>query len=84
MSAQFVHGDTDKADVLIGAGGIKSAVRTALFGAQEPHQAGDTCWRGVCPRSALVAEGDIGESWDRGKRFGITNLTKDRVDRFSV
>lgn len=84
VMVRFANGHTDAADVVIGADGIKSAVRSALFGPQEPRYAGYTCWRGVCPRPASVAEGYIGEWWGRGKRFGITTLTQDRVYWFSV
>jgi 2-polyprenyl-6-methoxyphenol hydroxylase-like FAD-dependent oxidoreductase len=84
VTVRFANGHTDEADVVIGADGIKSAVRTALFGPQPPRYAGYTCWRGVCPRPASIKAGYIGEWWGRGKRFGITTLTKDRVYWFSV
>src|SRR5206468_4003455 len=84
VTVRFANGHADEADVVIGADGIKSAVRTALFGPQEPRYAGYTCWRGVCPRPASIKAGYIGEWWGRGKRFGITTLTKDRVYWFSV
>jgi len=36
-----------EADVVVGADGIRSAVRAALFGPSEPRYAGYTAWRGV-------------------------------------
>lgn len=41
------------ADVLIGADGIKSLVRTALFGAGKPRFTGCVAWRGLVPAEAL-------------------------------
>jgi 2-polyprenyl-6-methoxyphenol hydroxylase-like FAD-dependent oxidoreductase len=83
-TVRFANGHSDEADAVIGADGIKSAVRTALFGPQDPRYAGYTCWRGVCPRPSSLMPGYVGEWWGRGKRFGITTLTKDRVYWFSV
>jgi 2-polyprenyl-6-methoxyphenol hydroxylase-like FAD-dependent oxidoreductase len=84
VAVRFANGRADEADAVVGADGIRSAVRTSLFGPQEPRYAGYTCWRGISPRPATVPEGYIGEWWGRGKRFGITTLTQDRVYWFAV
>ena len=84
VAVHFANGHADDADAVIGADGIKSTVRTLLFGPQEPRYAGYTCWRGVCPRPGSIKAGYIGEWWGRGKRFGITTLTNDRVYWFAV
>ncbi len=76
---RFRNGHADEADVVIGADGIRSAVRAALFGPQEPRYAGYTCWRGICDRPASVENGYIAEWWGHGKRVGITTLPDDRV-----
>jgi 2-polyprenyl-6-methoxyphenol hydroxylase-like FAD-dependent oxidoreductase len=76
---RFKDGHADEADVVIGADGIRSAVRASLFGPKEPRYAGYTCWRGVCPRPVALAPGYAGEWWGRGRRFGITTLPGDRV-----
>jgi 2-polyprenyl-6-methoxyphenol hydroxylase-like FAD-dependent oxidoreductase len=81
---RFANQHVDEADVVIGADGIRSAVRTALFGQEEPRYAGYTCWRGVCPRPAAVPAGYFGEWWGRGQRFGITTLPGDRVYWFAT
>lgn len=83
-TAQFANGHSDTADVVIGADGIHSAVRTALFGPQPPRYSGYTCWRGVCPRPANIEPGYIGEWWGRGQRLGITTLPRDRVYWFAT
>lgn len=81
---RFANGHTDEADAVIGADGIRSVVRAALFGPAEPRYSGYTCWRGVCPRPALVAPGTSAEWWGRGKRLGIATLPGDRVYWYAV
>ena len=75
----FKNGHSDEADFVIGADGIQSAIRTALFGPAGPRYAGYTCWRGVCSRPSTLAAGYFGEWWGRGRRFGITTLLGDQV-----
>jgi 2-polyprenyl-6-methoxyphenol hydroxylase-like FAD-dependent oxidoreductase len=82
--ARFKNGHVDEADLVIGADGIRSAVRASLFGPEEPRYAGYTCWRGVCPRPSSLAPGYVGEWWGRGRRFGITTLPGDRVYWFAA
>jgi len=81
---RFANRHVETADVVIGADGIKSVVRAALFGPREPRYAGYTCWRGIAARPAGIEPGYIGEWWGRGRRFGITTLTNDRVYWFAV
>ncbi len=76
---RFKNGHCDEADLVIGADGIRSAIRTTLFGATQPRYSGYTCWRGVCSRAPAVAPGYLAEWWGRGRRFGITTLPGDRV-----
>ncbi len=51
----FGDGSSAAADVVIGADGVKSAVRTALFGNDRPHFTGQVAWRGLVPAAALPA-----------------------------
>jgi salicylate hydroxylase len=44
---RFADGSQSEADVVIGADGIHSAVRTSLFGPEQPHFTGFMCWRGL-------------------------------------
>ncbi|MGD9865659.1 MAG: FAD-dependent monooxygenase [Pseudodonghicola sp.] len=46
-------GSRVEADVVIGADGIHSAIRTALFGPDAPKFSGLVSWRAVVPRAAL-------------------------------
>ncbi|MFH5805862.1 FAD-dependent monooxygenase [Alienimonas sp. DA493] len=77
-TVRFEDGRTEQASLIVGADGIRSAVRAATVDASEPRYAGYTCWRGVCPRPAAVEPGYLAEWWGRGQRFGITTLPGDR------
>ncbi len=82
---RFANGHEDRADVLIGADGIRSIVRPAIFGPEPPPRyAGYTCWRGVCPRPPTLSVGYTGEWWGRGRRAGIMTLPGDRVYWFAT
>ncbi|MEY2883477.1 MAG: hypothetical protein RL490_1201 [Pseudomonadota bacterium] len=52
---RFRDGSSASADVVVGADGVKSAVRAALFGADQPHFTGQVAWRGIVPVAALPA-----------------------------
>jgi salicylate hydroxylase len=49
------NGERISGDVLIGADGIHSAVRTAVFGADDPQFTGLVAWRGVIPTTRIPA-----------------------------
>ncbi len=53
VEAQFDNGATISADVLIGADGIHSAVRHALFGPEAPRFTGCVAYRGLVPADRL-------------------------------
>jgi 2-polyprenyl-6-methoxyphenol hydroxylase-like FAD-dependent oxidoreductase len=68
--------------VLIGADGMKSAVRLRLIGQHPPRYAGYTAWR-------TVVESDRGglnivETWGRGRRFGIVPMSHGRIYWFAT
>jgi salicylate hydroxylase len=52
-TARFADGTSAEADVIIGADGIHSAVRTALFGPDAPRFTGKICYRSVIPTAAV-------------------------------
>jgi 2-polyprenyl-6-methoxyphenol hydroxylase-like FAD-dependent oxidoreductase len=84
VKVQFANGHTDEADAVVGADGINSAVRAVLLDYEKPRYSGYACWRGISPRPASILPGYVGEWWGRGKRFGITTLTHDRIYWFAV
>jgi salicylate hydroxylase len=49
----FADGTKAEADVVVGADGIRSAVRTALYGPDAPRFTGHIVWRGLVPTEAL-------------------------------
>ena len=67
-----VGGNTYQGDVLVGADGIRSVVRTHLFGAEAPTFTGNVAWRGLVPIDRLP-EGLIRPVatiwWGPGKHF---------------
>lgn len=54
VSVSFADGTGHDVDVLIGADGIHSAVRTGLFGAESPEFTGVVAYRAVLPREQLA------------------------------
>lgn len=84
LSIELSDGTRLEADYLIGADGLRSAVRTKLFEDQyQPQFTGYTCWRAVLeyslpePRVAL-------ELWGTGRRFGIVPISSTEVYVFAT
>jgi salicylate hydroxylase len=65
IEASFDNGAHIRADVLVGADGIHSAVRAALFGEEEPQFAGCVAYRGLVPVERIADLGlELGsQSW---------------------
>jgi len=74
VTAIFEDGRVDRADVLIGADGIHSAVRNQMFPETRLRYAGYTAWRGVIETRDPLVPGQTIESWGRGARFGIVPI----------
>jgi salicylate hydroxylase len=53
VTLTFADGRAAAADVVIGADGIRSAVRASLFGPDAPRFTGHIVWRGLVPAAAL-------------------------------
>ena|SRR5271165_1731811 len=79
VSARFAGGLVVRADGLIGADGINSAVRAQLHGAAGPVYRGYCIWRGIAPMVAGMVRGHISESWGPGMRFGIMPMGQGRI-----
>lgn len=65
VTLRFADGRTAKGDMLVGADGVHSAVRRALFGADEPRFTGCMAWRGVIPAEKLPKDmlRPVGTNW---------------------
>lgn len=82
VTATFADGHIARGDVLIGADGLHSVVRTALHGDRPPRYSGYTAWRGVV--SFDHAKVLPGESWGPGRRFGQIPMSEGRVYWFAT
>lgn len=81
----FEGGQAERADLLIGADGLRSRVRQELFPAGQPRYAGYTVWRGIAPlANEQVKPGFAFESWGYGQRFGLLRVSRDNVYWFAV
>lgn len=77
-------GGESRPDLVIGADGLRSAVRGALWpGAADPRYAGYSAWRMVTePLAVPPSEGAA--TWGRGERFGYTALPGGRMYCFAT
>ncbi|WP_046320928.1 FAD-dependent monooxygenase [Mycobacterium sp. UM_Kg1] len=73
--ATCVDGSDVRADVLIGADGIRSVVRSMVAGEQPAREYGYVCWLGTVPfEHERMVTGYTGHYWGRGQRFGLIDI----------
>jgi 2-polyprenyl-6-methoxyphenol hydroxylase-like FAD-dependent oxidoreductase len=78
VAVRFDSGATEEADVLVGADGLHSAVRTALFGERQLRYSGQTSYRAIADH--VVEAGPyadvLTEIWGHqgGQRFGFARI----------
>jgi 2-polyprenyl-6-methoxyphenol hydroxylase-like FAD-dependent oxidoreductase len=77
VTARFDDGRETRGDLLVGADGLRSVIRSALFGPERPRYGGYTAWRAVTRFDH--ARVTLGETWGRGRRFGQWGMTGGRV-----
>jgi len=77
VTVAFAGGGQARADVVVGADGLRSVVRARLAIPGEIRYAGYTAWRAIArfPTAGLLA----GETLGRGRRFGLAPIAGDRV-----
>jgi 2-polyprenyl-6-methoxyphenol hydroxylase-like FAD-dependent oxidoreductase len=80
VRAHFAGGREEHCDVLIGADGLRSAVRAELLGNGKPRYAGYTAWRAVVtPRRDLSPPNVTVEYWGTGIRCLYAHVGGGRV-----
>jgi salicylate hydroxylase len=62
VELEFADGTTDRADIVVGADGLRSTVREQVSGADEAVFSGMSCLRGLVPTAKV----------DGGDQFGLT------------
>jgi 2-polyprenyl-6-methoxyphenol hydroxylase-like FAD-dependent oxidoreductase len=85
ITVRFANGHEETGDLLVGADGLHSAIRTQLLGDQSPRYAGYTSWRGIAATEPAGLPPRCGfESWGRGARVGMFRVAGGRVYWFAV
>lgn len=77
-------GERIEGAALVGADGLRSAVRREMVKDGEPVYSGYTSWRGVTDRGALLSAGEMSETWGAGARFGLVAIDGDRLYWFAT
>ena len=79
VAAVLADGSREEGDLLVGADGIRSVVRTQLVGENGPRYAGSVGWRAVIPFDHAVLGGIVSETWGCGVRFGLVPVGGGRL-----
>lgn len=82
VRAELRQGDPVDADLLIGADGIRSAVRAGLLGDGAPRQSGLLAYRAIVdmPETSI----GMGEYWGAGRVFGLVPVDGNRLYWFAT
>ncbi|GAA1284196.1 FAD-dependent monooxygenase [Saccharothrix xinjiangensis] len=75
VSVTLADGGTRTADVLVGADGIRSAVRARLVGDQPVREYGYVCWIATAAfEHPRLPAGGAAHYWGSGQRFGLIDI----------
>lgn len=85
VELRFADGGTARADVLVGADGVRSAIRRQLLGDGPPRYRGDTSWRAIidAPQELRPVRSGF-ETFGPGPRFGMLPAADDKVMWFAT
>lgn len=67
-----------EADLVVGADGVRSVVRSSMGCGVRPVFRGYTVWRALVPRD-LAGARELSETWGAGLRFGTVPVGRDRT-----
>lgn len=83
--ARLDDGDAVSGNLLLGADGLHSTIRTYVLGSDVLRNSGYIVWRGVCtfPQEE-VDKGKMIEWWGKGTRFGFIPLKENQVYWFAT
>jgi 2-polyprenyl-6-methoxyphenol hydroxylase-like FAD-dependent oxidoreductase len=74
-NVRLASGGSEEAELVVGADGIRSTVRAALFGDEPARFSGIVAWRGLVQLDPdAVSRLAVGEYWGSGALFGIARL----------
>lgn len=76
LQVTLSDGTAHRCDFLVGADGIRSAIRGFVTKESRLRFSGETCWRAVVPRRLDRPE-QSAEIWGRGKRLGYIQIAPD-------
>lgn len=80
VTVRFEDGSIARGDILVGADGIFSTIRSVIFPGWEPRYAGHVAWRGIANVSDERWPAGISFNWyGRGKHFALMPLTGGRT-----
>ena len=81
----FKNGNSIKPSLLLGADGIDSQVRNAIFPNTEIRGTQQMCWRGVVDFDLPKGyQKEVFEIWGNGSRLGFSQITEKKVYWFAV
>ena len=82
VEAVFSDRSTGRYDLVVGADGINSAVRSSLWENVDRRYSGYTCWRLVVDQPCGVNE--PWEMWGPGRRFGVVPIGQNQTYCFAT
>jgi len=84
VRARFEDGREVTADLLVGADGAHSVVRTMLLGPSPLRYRGYTTVGALTPAGSVPLPSDSSETWGQGIRFGLARTSGERVVWYAV